>query len=131
MCTQAMVLLDPCESMRAYCKHAVTVDCKQLLQHAPENSSGSCGMMAICRRSSRSGTVATSTPSNITLPPSMSIRLSNASKSDDLPEPVRPTTPQMVSEGMLKVRPLRTRGRPGLYRACKRVLVVKHNLLEI
>lgn len=54
------------------------------------------GMMASWRLRASKPIVATSTPSSSTLPAVTSIRRNSASISEDLPLPVRPTTPQLV-----------------------------------
>ncbi len=47
--------------------------------------------------------LATSTPSSITLPEVTSMRRNSASISEDLPLPVRPTTPQLVPPCKVKM----------------------------
>ena len=75
-------------------------------------------MMAICCRRQSRATLETSRSSSSTLPLVMSIRSNSASSRELLPEPVRPTTPQVAPDGIVKDSSFRTGGRPGLYRAC-------------
>ncbi len=86
------------------------------VQHIPQASSlrtPTCGMMASCRLSASSPTVAVSTPSSRIVPAFTSMSRNSVSIRLDLPLPVRPTTPAEQPAGMVNVRSRSTGGRPG------------------
>mmetsp|Transcript_23709 Transcript_23709/g.71285 ORF Transcript_23709/g.71285 Transcript_23709/m.71285 type:complete len:399 (+) Transcript_23709:197-1393(+) len=84
----------------------------------PEKSTGSCGIMDTRRRRSDKRHASASTPSIKTFEPfAGGASRSSASKNDDLPEPVRPTSASFVPPSTVNDRPFSTRGSSGLYRS--------------
>eukprot|EP00965_Chrysotila_dentata_P095179 3146420-Pleurochrysis_carterae.AAC.1 len=65
----------------------------RLARSVPEKSTGSCGMIESCLRSVLSAIVEISTPSIAMAPPESSTSLKSATRMDDLPAPVLPTSP--------------------------------------
>ena len=81
----------------------------------PENRTGSCGMMARRLRRSCSFILDMSKPSMWMEPERASRKRKRARVREDLPAPVRPTTPILWLGATLKERPLSTGGRSGAY----------------
>mmetsp|Transcript_30846 Transcript_30846/g.71074 ORF Transcript_30846/g.71074 Transcript_30846/m.71074 type:complete len:238 (+) Transcript_30846:636-1349(+) len=82
----------------------------------PAKSTGSCGMIDRDSRRVWSETDRISIPSIKMVPPfSISTKRKRVNNSDDLPEPVRPTTPRVDPGGTLILTFLRASGDTGLY----------------
>mmetsp|Transcript_70178 Transcript_70178/g.158705 ORF Transcript_70178/g.158705 Transcript_70178/m.158705 type:complete len:228 (-) Transcript_70178:156-839(-) len=77
----------------------------------PEKRWGSWGMIASALRSWGRATLAVSTPSMSTCPPHTSLRRARARSSEDLPEPVRPTTPSLEPPNTRQSTPCKTQGK--------------------
>mmetsp|Transcript_84314 Transcript_84314/g.152130 ORF Transcript_84314/g.152130 Transcript_84314/m.152130 type:complete len:231 (-) Transcript_84314:834-1526(-) len=74
---------------------------------------GSCGIIATAERRSFKPSSARSSPSRFsTEPGSGSMIRSRASSKEDLPAPVRPTTPSRSPAAVQKLTPFRTNGKP-------------------
>mmetsp|Transcript_27059 Transcript_27059/g.80811 ORF Transcript_27059/g.80811 Transcript_27059/m.80811 type:complete len:234 (-) Transcript_27059:90-791(-) len=86
----------------------------RLSRTEPEKRVGSCGITATPSRCSSSGVVDTSTPSISTAPLRSGGATSRviAATREDLPEPVRPTTPTFSPGRTSALTPSSTRGRP-------------------
>lgn len=84
-----------------------------------------CGIMAKRDRRSCSLILEMSSPSMWMLPDRASRKRNKARVSDDLPAPVRPTTPIRSFRSTLNVRPLRTGGRSGAYPATKSLTSIR------
>lgn len=85
----------------------------RLVRTVPEKSTGSCGMIARRLRRSCSLILEMSWPSMWMVPERASRKRKRARVREDLPAPVRPTTPMRSLLSERKVRPLRTGGRSG------------------
>mmetsp|Transcript_29019 Transcript_29019/g.52107 ORF Transcript_29019/g.52107 Transcript_29019/m.52107 type:complete len:223 (+) Transcript_29019:23-691(+) len=85
----------------------------RLKRSDPENSTGSCGMMARRCRRVCSPTVWIGRPSIMMAPACRSTNRSRATRRELFPAPVRPTTPTRSPGRTVKVRPLRTGSSPG------------------
>mmetsp|Transcript_3005 Transcript_3005/g.9225 ORF Transcript_3005/g.9225 Transcript_3005/m.9225 type:complete len:333 (-) Transcript_3005:429-1427(-) len=88
----------------------------RLSRTVPLNRTGSCGMTATLPRRSSRPISPTFTPSTRTAPRSTSTQRVSTYSSDDLPAPVRPTTPIFSPLWMVKSSPRSTCGSSGRYR---------------
>mmetsp|Transcript_50241 Transcript_50241/g.133372 ORF Transcript_50241/g.133372 Transcript_50241/m.133372 type:complete len:295 (+) Transcript_50241:273-1157(+) len=89
----------------------------RLPRSVPRNRKGIWGTMATALRRVCSPTLEMSTPSSSTPPELISTSRSSITDSEDLPAPVRPTTPSLSPPATVMVRPLTAGGRCGMYRS--------------
>mmetsp|Transcript_2948 Transcript_2948/g.7319 ORF Transcript_2948/g.7319 Transcript_2948/m.7319 type:complete len:256 (-) Transcript_2948:432-1199(-) len=88
----------------------------RLKRRVPVKRAGTWGIMASAPRSWCRPSWLMSTPSTRMTPASSSIRRNSVLIRDDLPAPVRPTTPTLLPAATLMSSPRNTSGRPARYR---------------
>mmetsp|Transcript_23734 Transcript_23734/g.73058 ORF Transcript_23734/g.73058 Transcript_23734/m.73058 type:complete len:242 (-) Transcript_23734:1814-2539(-) len=89
----------------------------QFILPVPCMSTASWGMRQSRRRSIVRPNVEVSTPSTRTRPPQTSTKRNRAMNNDDLPAPVRPTTPTLSEGAISKEASFNAKGRPSRYRS--------------